>query len=404
MNRQVMTLALCQALFLTNNVALVLVNGLVGLALAPAGWMATLPITAYVAGGALATMVVAPHQQRFGRRRGFQLGLAVGGVAMLAAAVAVTLGSFAGLLAATLLGGYYSANAALYRFAAAEVAAPDGEEKAISWVLAGGLLGAIVGPNLVKSVHDGSGAPFAGVYGALALLAVLGFALVSSVEFPKPGATAKASAAPPDAGSTPSGRTLEQLLREPALLAAVASCAIGYGVMNLLMAASPIAMAHCGHSLASAALVIEWHVIGMYAPSFVTGHLIKRWGVLPVLAAGVALCAACIALALSGQDLEHFVAALFVLGVGWNFLYIGGTTLATRALAPAQAIRGQAAVDFAVFATMTFTSFASGALVTTGGWRAMNAGSLVALVGLAVLLWHCAVRASRHELDWARRR
>ncbi|MFN0186863.1 MAG: MFS transporter [Aquabacterium sp.] len=388
MNRRLFTLALCQALFLVNNIIFVVVNGLVGLALAPQAWMATLPITAYVAGGALATGIVAGHQRRWGRRRAFQQGLLVAFVSTLVCVVAVYNKSFMLLLVGTVFAGYYSANASLYRFAAAELVQPSYKEKAVSWVLAGGILGGVIGPNLATFTRDILPVQFAGAYVALAVVALVSLALVSSIDFPPlPGQG--------DAKASTEGRTVRQLLREPLFVAAVACSAIGYGVMNLLMAASPIAMAQCGHPFSSAALVLEWHVIGMYVPSFFTGNLIKRYGVMPILVAGVVLNAACIAFALSGQDVMHFIGALFVLGVGWNFLYIGGTTLAVQALAPHEKTRGQGTIDFCVYGTMTLTSFASGALVTTGGWQAMNGGSMVPLALLIVILGWVALQRRR---------
>jgi MFS family permease len=174
---------------------------------------------------------------------------------------------------------------------------------------------------------------------------------------------------------------------------AVAAAALGYGVMNLLMAATPIAMAQCSHPFADAALVLEWHVLGMFVPSFFTGHLIRRFGTLPIMTVGLLLNLACVAFALSGTDLMHFIGALFVLGVGWNFLYIGGSTLLTETYRPEERTTAQGAMDFWVYSTMTLTSFSSGALVTTGGWSSMNLGSLLplGLLGLA-LLWLAAHR------------
>jgi MFS family permease len=379
MNRPLLLLALCQGLFLSNNVTFMAINSLVGLSLAPAAWMATLPIAGYVAGGALAAPLVARHQRAFGRRRTFQLGL---GVAMVAAAVcawAVVSRNFWLLSAATVLAGYYSANASLYRFAAAELVGPSMKEKAISWVLAGGILGALVGPNLATAARDSLSQPFAGAYLALVGIAGLAMAVMQFISFPPVVATGEAKAV---------GRPLRQIARQPTFVVAVAGCALGYGVMNLLMSATPIAMAQCAHPFSAAALVLEWHVVAMYAPSFVTGNLIKRIGALPVMACGLALSVACVLIALSGVDLMHFMAALITLGVGWNFLYIGGTTLATSTYRPEERTTVQAAVDFCVYATMTCTAFGSGALVTGGGWQAMNIGALLPLsmLGMA-LLW-----------------
>ncbi|OYU72488.1 MAG: MFS transporter, partial [Burkholderiales bacterium PBB5] len=168
--------------------------------------------------------------------------------------------------------------------------------------------------------------------------------------------------------TTLQGRPTGQIVRQPVFIIAAAACAIGYGVMNLLMAATPIAMAQCSHPFSAAALVLEWHVLGMFVPSFFTGKLIKRFGVLPIMVTGLALNLACVAFALNGNDVMHFLGALFTLGVGWNFLYIGGSTLVTTTYTPEEKTRAQAALDFCVYSTMTLTSFSSGALVTTGGW------------------------------------
>jgi len=360
-------------------VTFVAVNGLVGLQLAPLGWMATLPLTAYVGGGALAASLVARHQRAYGRRRCFQYGLMVAMVSAGVCAVAATTHNFWLLVAATAMAGYYSANAALYRFAAVELVDTAHKEKAISWVLAGGILGGVVGPNLATATRDVLAQPFAGAYLALMFVAALAWVLVSRIQFPP--LVDPASAAQP-------GRTVRELARQPSFVVAIAAAALGYGVMNLLMAASPIAMQQCSHPFSAIALVLETHVLAMFLPSFFTGHLIRRFGVLPVMASGVMLNLGCVVFALSGQDVMHFVGALVMLGVGWNFLYIGGTTLLTDTYLPQEKTRAQAAMDTTVLATMAVTSFSSGALVTTGGWQWMNWGSLVPMAAAAsALLW-----------------
>ncbi len=388
MNIHLWLLAAAQGLFLTNNVVFIAINGLVGLSLAPQGWMATLPVMGYVVGGALSTGLVARSQARWGRKVSFQLGLLVALLSALACAAALQLGSFWLLVASTLVAGYYSANGQLYRFAAGELAAPAFREKAVSLVLAGGLIGAVAGPNLATQMRDALGQPFLGAYLALALVALLGMAVIGLIRFPVEAA-GKAGAG---------GRKLREIARQPEFIVAAACSALGYGVMNLLMAATPLAMQVCGMPFSDAALVLEWHVIGMFAPGFFTGHLIKRFGVLPVMGAGVLLNALCIAIALSGQDLHQFLIALFLLGMGWNFLFTGSTTLAMQAYRPEEKDRAQAAINFCVFATMALTSFASGALVTTQGWVLLNWGSLlpVMLTGLA-LLWLAARRRTQAQ-------
>lgn len=385
MNRHLILLALAQGMFLTNNVTFIAINGLVGLSLAPLGWMATLPVMGYVVGGALSTGLVAKTQQRFGRKGSFLLGLLVALLSAGLGAWAVMLQSFWLVVLATVVAGYYSANAQLYRFAAAELCAPEFREKAVSLVMAGGLIGAVIGPNLAMYTKNLLPMPFAGAYVALALIALVSMAMMSFIQFP-PSPPAQASDGP--------GRPLREIMFQPVFAVAALAAALGYGVMNLLMAATPLAMQVCGLPFESTAWVLEWHVIGMFAPGFFTGHLIKRFGVLPVMGVGVLLNLGCIAVALLGNDLNYFLIALFLLGVGWNFLFTGSTTLSMQAYTPQEKNRAQAAINFCVFATMALTSFASGALVTTQGWAWLNWGSLVPVVltgaGLAWLKWRKA--------------
>jgi MFS family permease len=273
----------------------------------------------------------------------------------------------------------------LYRFAAAELCAPEFREKAVSLVMAGGLIGAVIGPNLAMITKNMLPMPFAGAYVALAVIAVVSMCLMAFIQFP-PAPVAQASDGP--------GRPLREIMLQPVFMVAALAAALGYGVMNLLMAATPLAMQVCGLPFESTAWVLEWHVIGMFAPGFFTGHLIKRFGVLPVMGVGVLLNLGCIVVALLGTDLNYFLGALFLLGVGWNFLFTGSTTLSMQAYTPQEKNRAQAAINFCVFATMAVTSFASGALVTTQGWAWLNWGSLLPVLltgaGLAWLKWRKA--------------
>lgn len=388
MNRHLLLLALCQGLFLTNNVTFIAINGLVGLQLAPWGWMATLPVAGYVVGGALSAPLVARMQSRIGRKRSFQAGLLVAAGSAAACALAVTLGSFWMLVTATVVAGFYSANAQLYRFAGPELAAPGFAEKALSLVLAGGIVGAFVGPNLASATRSMLPVAFAASYLALIGVAALSLLALSFIRFP-------AHVAPAKGAST--GRPLAEIARQPAFVVAVAAAALGYGVMNLLMAATPLAMQQCGLPFSDAAFVLEWHVLGMFVPSFFTGHLIRRFGSLPIMVAGALLNFACVAVALSGVDLMQFLVALFLLGVGWNFLYTGGSVLLTTTYAPEEKTRAQGAMDTCVFATMAVTSIASGAMVTTQGWTWLNVGSLlpIALVSAALAWLALQQRAER---------
>ena len=385
MNSQLLLLTLCQGFFLINNVTFIAINGLVGLNLAPSAWMATLPVTGFVAGGALSAALVARHQRAWGRQRTFQVGLLVAIASTALCAYAAATRNFWLLVAATLIAGYYNANAGLYRFAATEIVDASFKERAISWVLAGGIIGAVAGPNLASATRDHFPVAFAGAYAALVGVALLALGVISFITFPPL----------PLPSATRPGRPLREIARQPVFIVAVAACALGYGVMNLLMAATPIAMSQCAHPFKSTALVLEWHMLGMFVPSFFTGSLIKRFGCLPVMAVGVVLNAVCIAVALSGVDLMQFLVALAALGVGGNFLFIGGTTLFTEAYRPEEKTTAQAAMDTVIFTTMTLSSFSSGALVTTQGWTLLNYGSLLPLTVVACALVWLGLRNAR---------
>ena len=380
MNRNLWLMAAAQGLFLTNNVLFVAVNGLVGLSLASHTWMATLPILGYVVGGALSTGPVAASQARWGRKVSFQIGLAVAFCSALLATYAVLDKNFWLLVTATVIAGYYSANGQLYRFAAAELAKPEYRERAVSLVLAGGLAGGVIGPNLAKWTQHLGDAPFAGAYAALAVIALIAMGVVSMVTFPP---------VPPKKPGASGGRPLSGIMRQPVFIVSTAAAALGYGVMNILMAASPIAMQICGHPFSDAALVLEWHVIGMFAPGFFTGHLISRFGAVAILTVGVLLNLLCIAVALAGVDVMHFLISMFLVGVSWNFLFTAGTALSLKAYEPEEKDKVQGAINFCIFGVMMITSFSSGALVTTQGWALLNYISLipVALMGSAVL-WY----------------
>ena len=385
-------MAAAQALFLTNNVVFTAINGLVGLSLAPYPWMATLPIMGYVVGSALSTGPVAWSQARWGRKISFQLGLAVAALSALVAAYAAIHANFWLLVGATVVAGYYSANAQLYRFAAAELATPEYRDRAVSMVLAGGLAGGVIGPNLARWTQHMNAVPFAAAYMTLTAVALVAAAVISFVRFPS---------APLKKHKSSGGRPLSTIMRQPVFIVSTAAAAFGYGVMNMLMAASPIAMKLHGHPFHDAALVLEWHVIGMFAPGFFTGHLIRRFTVIPVLVAGLILNLACIAIALSGTDVAHFVVSMFVLGVGWNFLFTAGTSLSLQAYRSEERDKTQGAINFCVFGMMVISSFSSGALVTTQGWRLLSYVSLllVAATGVAVLWYVLQGRPRRAALQ-----
>ena len=380
MNRNLILLAVCQGLFLTNNITFIAINGLVGFSLAPFSWMATLPVMGYVVGGALSAVPVSRIQERFGRKPSFLIGIGVAILSSLLCLLAATTKNFALLVTATLIAGFYQANGHLYRFAAAELAGPDGKEKAVSWVLAGGILGAIAGPNIAAATKDVFAVPFAGAYLSLTLVGGIAAGVMSLIQFPRVVATK------PTADDA--ARPLSVIIRQPLFVLATLGAALGYGVMNLLMAATPLAMQTCGFPFKDAALVLEWHVIGMFAPGFFTGYLIQRYGALTIMAVGVALNILCIGIALTGVELHQFLIALFLLGVGWNFLFTASTTLSLNTYRPSEKDRAQAAINLAVFSTMVLTSFGSGALVTTQGWSLLNLGSLIPMGLMAMaLIW-----------------
>jgi MFS family permease len=385
--RNVALLAACQALLLTNSATLIAINGLAGLALAPTKALATLPVTCWVAGGALATMLASLHMKRVGRQRGLTAGTLWGIVGALICAGAVWMQSFWLLCFGTLVFGVYNAYGQYYRFAAADVASADFKSTAISLVLAGGLVGGILGPTTSRFTVDLLAPRFTGAY-----LALIGFALVTMlllrfIRIPAPDA--KLQAAP--------GRPLREIAAQPKFIVAVLAGAIGYGVMNFLMTSTPIAMGVCGHPYADAAFVISSHVIAMFAPSFFTGGLIRRLGVLPVMFVGALLNFAGIGVALSGISVAQFWGALVLVGVGWNFLYTGGTTLLTGTYRPEEMAKAQGANDQVIFIVMLVSSLASGATVTAAGWERVNLYALpmVALVAVAIVWFAFKERAGK---------
>jgi MFS family permease len=388
-NRNIAILAVSQGLLLTNGVTMVAVSGLAGLALAPDARLATLALTCYVVGGALTTLPAALFMRRYGRRAGFMLGAALGMLAGILCATAVFNHSFPLLCLGTVPAGAYNAFGQQYRFAAADAADVSWRSRAISFTLAGGIVGGVLGPAMSKATRDLLAPTFAASYLALAAIALLAMLLTSRLDIPPLTAAQRQS----------SGRPLAEIARQPAYLVAVLAAACGYGVMNLLMTATPIAMDICHHAFADTAFVLEWHVIGMFAPSFFTGDLIKRFGVLKVIAAGSGLMFACIGIALSGVSLMHFWWALFLLGIGWNFLFIGGTALLTETYHSDEKAKAQGTNDFIVFAVQGLTSLSSGALITRQGWETLNRAALPAVAATLLLVAAFAWRRRRAAIS-----
>jgi MFS family permease len=384
--RNVALLAACQALLFTNNSTLITINGLVGLSLAPWEGLATLPVTCWVLGGAIATMPASLHMKRVGRQRGLIMGTVWGVIGASLSASAVWLQSFWLLCFATLVFGVYNAYGQYYRFAAADVAGGGFKATAISLVLAGGLVGGILGPTASRFTIEFMAPRFIAAYLALIAFAIVTMVLLRFIQIPNPTATEQAAR----------GRPLAEIATQPKFALAVLAGAASYGVMNFLMTSTPIAMDICGHPYKDAAFVISSHIIGMFAPSFFTGPLIKRVGVLPVMFTGALLNFAAIGIALSGIAVAQFWFALVVLGVGWNFLYIGGTTLLTETYRPEERAKAQGTNEQAIFIMMVISSLTSGMTVTAAGWHRVNlyALPLVALVAVAIV-WYALHRRSQ---------
>lgn len=382
----ILRLFVVQALFQSSTSLAVAISGLVGLLLAPDRSLATLPAATTVVAAAAAMIPASLLMQRAGRRTGFLLGVSFGIAAALLATMALYLGSFWLFVMSTLLAGVYQAFAQYYRFAAADAAAPTQRARAISWVVAGGVVAAFLGPALVRWTEGIGTTPFAAAYLASSALGVLAGIVLLGTRF--------TAVTPVHARS--SGRKIRQIMRQDTFRRAVVSSAVGYAVMALVMHATPISMFDHGHGLAASATVIQWHVLGMFVPSFFTGGLITRFGVKPVVLAGIAANLVHTVIALSGQEYLQYLSGLTLLGIGWNFMFIGGTTMLTQAYRPEERARTQAAHDFLVFVAVSAASFSAGGLLNAFGWQAVNIAAMcLMLVPLAYLLWPVSARRLR---------
>jgi MFS family permease len=363
----------------TTGATMISVTGLAGFALADDKAFATIPLTCYVLGSAATTIPASLLMGAVGRRLGFQGGTVLGMCGGAICAAALYVGSFWLLCAGMAVMGMYTAFGKYYRFAAADAAEAGFRAKAISLTLAGGIVGGIVGPELAK--HTVGLFPDHLYFGSY--LSLIGTCMVATLFLTRldiPRLT--------DKERKDSGRPLAVIMRQPVFVVAALSSALSYGIMNLFMTSTPLAMRAHDHHFADAAFVLQGHMVGMYGPSFFTGSLIQRFGVLKVILAGIALLVACIIAALVGTELINFWVALFLLGVGWNFMYVGGAALLTECHTPAERAKTQAANDFMVFLTMTVSSASSGLLLNKSGWHAVNVGSLPFLaLALAATLW-----------------
>ncbi|WP_386168073.1 MFS transporter [Sulfitobacter pontiacus] len=385
--RNLTVLILAQSLGAASGPIVISLGGLVGQDLATDPALATLPVSIYNLGLALGTVPAAWIMRQYGRRSGYLLGAMIGVFSGLVAAGAISFGAFIFFCLGTFLAGLYASYVQSYRFAAADGREGADRGRAISWVMVGGLVAAIIGPQLVIATRDAvPDVPFAGSFLSQAALALIAFFVLTRLRGRQPAATAQT---PSDDG----GRTVLQLLASPKYMLGVAAGVVSYGLMSFVMTAAPLAMVGRGHSIDHAAWGIQWHVLAMFAPSLVTGKLIARFGKEKVTAAGLIIIGISGAVALTGLDLRHFFISLILLGIGWNFGFIGATAMVVAAHTEAERGRAQGLNDFAVFGTVAALSFFSGALMQASGWHLINLMMFpfIAIV-LAPLVWQAARR------------
>jgi MFS family permease len=385
--RNVLVLVAAQAILGAQLPMIFTIAGLAGSSLAPNICWATLPVTMMVVGSMLTATPISALMQRYGRRAGFYFGVAGGALGAAIGAWGLSTGSFLLFCIGALFSGIYMSANGFYRFAAVDTASEAFRPKAISWVMAGGLLSAVVGPQLVKVTADAMAVTFLGSYLTVIVLNFLGSFLFLALDIPKPK--------PPTAGAL-AGRSRGELLRNPTILVAMICATVSYALMNLVMTSSPLAVVGCGFTKGNAADIVTAHVLAMYAPSFFTGHLIARFGTERIIAVGLAILACAGAVAMAGVQLENFFAALMLLGLGWNFGFIGATTMLTSAQRPEERGRLQGLNDLVVFGGVTLASFSSGGLMNCSGgtvqagWQMVNLAMLPFLVlagGALIWLW-----------------
>ena len=382
--RNILVLTAAQALGGASPPIIISLGGIVGQTLSSAPALATLPVSLYNLGLALGTIPAAMVMRRFGRRSGYLFGASIGVVAGLVATLGIVGATFVIFCLGTFMAGFYGAYVQSYRFAAADAATGALKAKAISWVMIGGLAAAVIGPQLVIWTREAlPAAPFAGSFLSQAALALLALPVLMLLRAPKPAA--------PAGGAHSGGRPLGEIMRTPRFILAVSAGVVSYGLMSFVMTAAPMAMVGCGFTVGEAAFGIQWHVLAMFAPSFVTGSLIARFGKEMITALGLVLLAASGAVALSGLELGNFFGSLILLGLGWNFGFIGATAMITDCHTPEERGKVQGANDFIVFGTVAIASFSSGSLLTASGWEAINWMMFpIVVIVLVPLLWRAA--------------
>jgi len=388
--RNAIVLAIAFALYSCGAINIIVSSTIVGTMIAPDKSLATLPVTSFVVGTALSTVPASMLMRRIGRRSGFMLGACFGILSGIVAALAVYEQNFLLFLAGTFLQGTYQAFAQVYRFAAADIASPGYRSRTISIVLLGGVAGAVVGPLIVMHTKLLL-APvlFAGSYLASSALSVAALLLLLLVDIPHHREEAS------DGEET---RPLSVILAQPRLIVAMLCGMMSYGLMNLLMTATPLAMVGCGFTVDDSAWVIQWHALAMFLPSFFTGGLIARFGVERIAFTGMALLTLSGLTGLAGVAFSNFAVGLILLGLGWNFGYVGGTTMVTECYFPAEKNKVQAVNDFAVFTTVALASVVSGKLIEGIGWSAVN-WAMFPLIALCLLglAWITLINRREHR-------
>lgn len=388
--RNVLLLATCQALFMTSTSAIISTAPLIGgILLTGDKALATLPLALQFVAMALTTIPASLYMGRVGRKIGFITGASIGAVGGAIGAYAITSGDFTLFCIASLLTGSFNGFCHYFRFAAADVATDSFRSKAISYVLAGSVVAALLGPTLARNTADILPVQFTGVYLALIVVYLAVSCVVSFIDIPRPTREQR------DSG----GRRLSEIARQPKFIIAVCAATFGYLVMSFLMTVTPIAMGVCGFTFSDSTYVIQAHVLGMYAPAFFTGHLISRYGVNNILIAGAMLCGASIVIHLSGITFLNFLSGLVLVGVGWNFLFTGGTTLLTETYTPEEKAKVQGLNDFFIWGTISIGAVTSGAVQYTVGWDAVNLvmAPLVVIVFLTTLWLKFSGRKTANE-------
>ena len=368
-----------QAMHISSQIVLFTLAGLVGQMLAEDKAFATLPVSAVIVATALTTIPASLLMKKVGHRAGFMMGSMTGLIGILIASYAVWSSSFWLFVMGTFIVGINGGFAQYYRFAAADVASREFRPRAISYVIAGGIAAAIIGPQLVRWTNDLLPVPFLGAILALTVPFCLGLLLLSGLSIPKLS----------EEDIQSSGRPLFQISRNPTFVVSVLSGMVGYGAMSMIMTATPIAMVGCGFGINESAGVIQWHVMGMFIPALFTGHLINRFGVLPIIFSGLILLLGCIVVAIAGIDIMNFTVALIALGVGWNFTFVGASSLLTETYRPSERAKVQASNDFLVFGTAALGSVSAGAMLDAFDWNMVNLLALPLIVITAlVTLWY----------------